>query len=60
MSLGKPRPVTLTESDFFCCETTCAAARMPTVVGATMTFRFGYWVSSAWAWVVLLVASSSP
>ena len=45
MSLGKPRPVTLTESDLPACETTWAAARMPTVVGATMTLRSGYLVS---------------
>src|ERR1044072_4477468 len=60
MSFGKPRPVTLTESCFLAPDTTCAAARMPTVVGATMTLRFGYLVSRALACVVLVVASSSP
>ena len=49
MSFGKPRPVTLTESDFLASVTTWAAARMPTVVGATMTLRFGYLVSRACA-----------
>src|SRR5450631_3163305 len=60
MSFGKPRPVTLTDADLPAALTTWAAARIPTVVGATMTFRLGYLVSRPLAWVVLTSALSSP
>ena len=58
MSFGRPRPVTLTA--LAACFTTWAAARMPTVVGATMTLRFGYFWRRPLASLVLFVASSSP
>jgi hypothetical protein len=58
MSFGRPRPVTLTELP--ACFTTWAAARMPTVVGATIALRSGYFCRRPLASLVLLVASSSP
>src|SRR5258707_14675082 len=47
MSFGKPSPVTLTVADLPAWLTTWAAARIPTVVGATMTLRFGYFRAGA-------------
>ena len=45
--LGRPRPVTTTLFLYFEVEMYCAADEMPTVVGDSMPFRFGYACSMA-------------
>src|SRR4051812_24209788 len=47
--LGRPRPVTWTFPLYDDEDTYRAAAAMPTVVGATITLRFGYDCSRPWA-----------
>src|ERR1017187_8981941 len=57
---GVPRPVSAILPRYLGESRTCAAARMPTVVGEMMPLRLGYFCSSPWVTWVAVVGSSLP